>query len=173
MPTASRSENVPVNAAATAKPMRQTRLDAPALRFQRLDLPQRLIEVFLCSIAHFPRGRSIYRDRGSEKPARAGSEFVVNRHRRMNRNGFRDVSFEFYEIRMSHSSVRNIDSEIVVGNRMCAFASRRRTPRGHRKRNAPVPQTNSSADSFEHDWPQSSSRVQSRLAVRMHIGCTH
>ena len=32
---------------------------------------------------------------------------------------------------------------------------------------------NSSADSFEHDWSQSSSRVQSRLAVRMHIGCTH
>src|SRR6266403_1366453 len=95
--------------------MPQTRLDAPALRFQRLDLPQRLIEVFLRSIARFPRGRSIYRDRGSEKPARAGSEFVVNRHRRMNRNGFRDVSFEFYEIGMSHSSVRNIDCEVVAG----------------------------------------------------------
>jgi hypothetical protein len=30
---------------------------------------------------------------------------------------------------------------------------------------------NSSADSFEHDRPQSSSRVQSRPTVRMHIEC--
>src|SRR6266852_5548719 len=53
--------------------------------------------------------------RGSEKPARAGSEFVVNRHRRMNRTGFRDVSLEFYEIGMSHNAVGNIDSEVVRG----------------------------------------------------------
>src|SRR5258707_3211573 len=52
---------------------------------------------------------------GSEKPARAGSEFVVNRHRRMNRTGFRDVSLEFYEIGMSHNAIRNIDSEVVGG----------------------------------------------------------
>src|ERR1700704_2372761 len=50
-----------------------------------------------------------------EKPARAGRKFVVNRHRRMNRTGFRDVSLEFYEIGMSHNSVRNIDSEVVGG----------------------------------------------------------
>src|SRR5712664_3179534 len=53
--------------------------------------------------------------RGSEKPARAGSEFVVNRHRRMNRTGFRDISLEFYEIGMSHNAVGNIDSEVVAG----------------------------------------------------------
>src|SRR5258708_7100687 len=52
---------------------------------------------------------------GSGKPARAGSEFVVNRHRRMNGTRFRDISLEFYEIGMSHNSVRNIDSEVVVG----------------------------------------------------------
>jgi len=52
---------------------------------------------------------------GTEKPARAGRKFVVNRHRRMNRTGFRDVSLEFYEIRMSHDSVGNIDSEVVAG----------------------------------------------------------
>jgi hypothetical protein len=34
-------------------------------------------------------------------------------------------------------------------------------------------QRNSSGDSFEQDWPQSSSRVQSRLEAKMHIGCTH
>ena len=53
--------------------------------------------------------------RGSEKPARAGSEFVVNRYRRMNGTRFRDVSLEFYEIGMSHNSVRNIDGEVVAG----------------------------------------------------------
>ena len=58
--------------------------------------------------------------RGSEKPARAGSEFVVNRHRRMNGTRFRDVSREFYEIGMSQNSVRNIDSE-VVGGIACAI----------------------------------------------------
>src|SRR5882757_9741001 len=50
-----------------------------------------------------------------EKPARAGSEFFVNRHRRMNRTGFRDVSLEFYEIGMSHNAIGNIDSEVVTG----------------------------------------------------------
>jgi predicted NUDIX family NTP pyrophosphohydrolase len=30
---------------------------------------------------------------------------------------------------------------------------------------------NSSADNFEHDWPQSSNRVQSRPSVRMHVEC--
>ena len=50
-----------------------------------------------------------------EKPARAGSEFVVNRYRGMNRTGFRDVSFEFYEIGMSHKSVGYIDGEVVTG----------------------------------------------------------
>ena len=58
--------------------------------------------------------------RGCEKLARAGSEFVVNRHRRMNGARFRDVSLEFYEIGMSHNSVRNIDSE-VVGGTACAL----------------------------------------------------
>src|SRR6266436_1854891 len=58
--------------------------------------------------------------RGLEKPARAGSEFVLNRHRRMNRTRFRDISLEFYEIGMSHNSVRNIDSE-VVGGIACAL----------------------------------------------------
>ena len=58
--------------------------------------------------------------RGSEKSAGAGSEFVVNRHRRMNRTRFRDVSLEFYEIGMSHNAVRNIDSE-VVGGIACAL----------------------------------------------------
>jgi hypothetical protein len=53
--------------------------------------------------------------RGFEKLARAGSEFVLNRHRRMNQTGFRDVSLEFYEIGMSHHSVRNIDGEVVAG----------------------------------------------------------
>jgi hypothetical protein len=53
--------------------------------------------------------------RGSEKPARAGSEFVVNRHRRMNRTGSRDVPLEFYEIGVSHNSVGNIDGEVVSG----------------------------------------------------------
>src|SRR6266446_1056124 len=50
-----------------------------------------------------------------EKPARAGRKFVVNRHRRMNRTGFRDGSLEFYEIGMSHNSVGNIDGEVVTG----------------------------------------------------------
>src|SRR5438445_2808388 len=50
-----------------------------------------------------------------EKPARAGSEFVVNRHRRMNRTGFRDVSLEFHQIGMSHDAVGNIDGEVVGG----------------------------------------------------------
>ena len=50
-----------------------------------------------------------------EKPARAGRKFVVNRHRRMNRAGFRDVSLEFYEIGMSHNAVGNIDGEVVTG----------------------------------------------------------
>ena len=50
-----------------------------------------------------------------EKPARAGRKFVVNRHRRMNRTGFRDVSLEFYEIGMSHNAVGNIDGEVVTG----------------------------------------------------------
>src|SRR5712671_7199315 len=58
--------------------------------------------------------------RGSEKPARAGRKFVVNRHRGMNRTGFRDVSLEFYEIGMSHNAVGNIDSE-VVGGIACAI----------------------------------------------------
>src|SRR5882724_5985249 len=58
--------------------------------------------------------------RGPEKPARAGSEFVVNRHRRMNRTGFRDVSLEFYEIGMSHDAVGNIDGE-VIGGIACAL----------------------------------------------------
>src|SRR5258708_29484036 len=53
--------------------------------------------------------------RGSEKPAGAGRKFVVNRHRCMNRTGFRDVSFEFYEIGMSHNAVGNIDGEVVTG----------------------------------------------------------
>ena len=52
---------------------------------------------------------------GSEKPACAGRKFVVNRHRRMNRTGFRDVSLEFYQIGMSHNAVGNIDSEVVTG----------------------------------------------------------
>jgi hypothetical protein len=34
--------------------------------------------------------------RGFEKPARAGSEFVLNRHRRMNGTRFCDVSLELY-----------------------------------------------------------------------------
>src|SRR5258708_8242303 len=51
--------------------------------------------------------------RGFEKPARAGSEFVVNRHRGMNRTGFRDVSFQFYEIGMSHNSVGNTDGAVA------------------------------------------------------------
>ena len=50
-----------------------------------------------------------------EKPARAGRKFVVNRHRRMNRTGFRDVSPEFYEIGMRHNAVGNIDGEVVAG----------------------------------------------------------
>src|SRR5271168_5465850 len=58
--------------------------------------------------------------RGCEEPARAGSEFVLNRHRRTNRTRFRDVSLEFYEIGMSNNSVRNIDSE-VVGGIACAL----------------------------------------------------
>jgi len=49
-----------------------------------------------------------------EKPARAGREFVVNRHRRMNRTGFRDVSLELYEIGMSHNAVGDIDGEVVT-----------------------------------------------------------
>src|SRR5712664_2547254 len=53
--------------------------------------------------------------RGSEKPARAGRKFVVNRHRRMNRTRFRDVSLEFYEIGMGHNAVGNIDGEVVTG----------------------------------------------------------
>src|SRR5258707_5832995 len=48
-----------------------------------------------------------------EKPARAGRKFVMNRHRRMNRTRFRDVSLEFYEVGMSHNSVGNIDGEVV------------------------------------------------------------
>ena len=61
--------------------------------------------------------------RGSEKPARAGGEFVVNRHRRMNGTGFRDVSLEFYEIGMGHNAVGNVDSE-VVGGIACALFRR-------------------------------------------------
>ena len=53
--------------------------------------------------------------RGSEKPARARRKFVVNRHRRMNRTGFRDGSLEFYEIGMSQNAVGNIDDEVVTG----------------------------------------------------------
>src|SRR5258708_6851577 len=49
--------------------------------------------------------------RGFEKPARAGSEFVVNRHRRMNRTRFRDVALEFYHTGMTHNAVGNIDGE--------------------------------------------------------------
>jgi len=33
----------------------------------------------------------------------------------------------------------------------------------------PAVDPNPSADSFEHDWPQSSIRVQSRLGLGMHI----
>jgi hypothetical protein len=55
-----------------------------------------------------------------EKPARAGREFFVNRHRRMNGARFRNVSPEFYEIGMGHDSVRDIDSE-VVGGTACAL----------------------------------------------------
>jgi hypothetical protein len=50
----------------------------------------------------------------SEKPARAGSEFVLNRHRRMNGTRFRDVSLEFYQIGMSHNAVGDIDGEVVT-----------------------------------------------------------
>src|ERR1700737_4956967 len=50
-----------------------------------------------------------------EKPARAGSEFFVNRHRRMNGTRFCDVSLEFYEIGMGHDAVGNIDLEAVGG----------------------------------------------------------
>ena len=53
--------------------------------------------------------------RGAEKPARAGSKFVLNRHRRMNGTRFRDVSLESYEIGMSHNAVGNIDGEVVTG----------------------------------------------------------
>jgi hypothetical protein len=53
--------------------------------------------------------------RGSGKPARAGSEFVLNRHRRMNGTRVRDVSLESYEIGMSHNAVGNIDGEVVGG----------------------------------------------------------
>ena len=53
--------------------------------------------------------------RGAEKPARAGRKFVLDRHRRMNRTRFRDVSLEFYQIGMSHNAVGNIDGEVVTG----------------------------------------------------------
>src|SRR6202795_2802461 len=52
--------------------------------------------------------------RGSEKPAGARREFVLNRHRRMNGTRFRDVSLEFYQIGMSHNAVRDIDGEVVT-----------------------------------------------------------
>src|ERR1700733_11715536 len=50
-----------------------------------------------------------------EKSARAGRKFVLNRHRRLNRTGFRDVSLESYEIGMGHNAVGNIDGEVVGG----------------------------------------------------------
>src|SRR5882757_10174325 len=53
--------------------------------------------------------------RGSGKPARAGRKFVLNRHRRTNGPGLRDVSLEFYEIGMGHNAVGNIDSEVIGG----------------------------------------------------------
>ncbi len=53
--------------------------------------------------------------RGSGESARAGSEFFVNRHRRMNGTRFRDISLELYEIGMSYDSVGDIDGEGVAG----------------------------------------------------------
>jgi hypothetical protein len=67
------------------------------------------------SIDHFPRDRSMFRDRMSRKPARARREFVVNRHPRANRTGLRDVSFEFYELGMSYNAIGDIDGEVVTG----------------------------------------------------------
>ena len=56
------------------------------------------------SIAHFPRGHSIFRGpRFRKKPAGAGSELVINGRRCMHRARFRDVAFEFYEIGMSEA----------------------------------------------------------------------
>src|SRR3954452_13776261 len=60
---------------------------------------------------------------GSEKLARAGRKFVVNRHRRMNETGFPDVSLKSYEIGMGHKPVGNIDGE-AVGGIACALFCR-------------------------------------------------
>src|SRR5258708_38685993 len=49
------------------------------------------------------------------KPPRAGCKFVLNRHRRTNRTGFRDVSPEFYQIGVSHDAIRDIYGEVVTG----------------------------------------------------------
>src|ERR1700735_1503266 len=50
-----------------------------------------------------------------DKPARAGREFVLHRHRRMHRTRFRDVALESYEIGMGHNAVGDIDGEVVAG----------------------------------------------------------
>ena len=60
---------------------------------------------------------------GPGKSTCAGREFVLNRHRRMNRTGFRDISSESHEIGMSHDAVGNIDGE-VVGGIACALLRR-------------------------------------------------
>jgi hypothetical protein len=98
---------------------------------------------------------------GAGKPARAGGEFILHRHRSANRSGSRDVSLEPHKVGMCQNSVIHIDGEVVARIAAALLRDERDVPgpiigrsclRGTRHRNESAGRHRAKPRTFHEDF---------------------